>query len=228
MADKVSIVILNYNGWQMTHNLLFDLYKHCASIDEVLVVNNGCTEEESFTGLQWWMDKPMLPVRELRIDKNVGFLLAANAGMREATGDIIILISNDVRIRGDIVLRIRHLIKEHAKTMIGGRFLGFDTGWNNFDGTIVPYLEGWLLAGSRDMWGELNYFDERYAPNDFEDIDISCTARGLGYILIALPEDIAQHLSGQTLQYNPEREELTKINREKFIEKWITKSSKKG
>lgn len=221
MADKVSIVILNYNGWQMTHNLLFDLYKHCASIDEVLVVNNGCTEAESFTGLQWWMDKPMLPVRELRIDKNVGFLLAANAGMREATGDIIILISNDVRIRGDIVLRIRYQLKNLYKCLIGGKFLSFDTGWNTFDGVTFPYAEGWILATWADNWEELGYFDERYAPNDFEDVDLSTTAQRLGYVIVPLPEDIAQHISGQTLQYNPEREELTKRNREKFREKWL-------
>lgn len=221
MADKVSIVILNYNGWQMTHNLLFDLYKHCASIDEVLVVNNGCTEAESFTGLQWWMDKPMLPVRELRIDKNVGFLLAANAGMREATGDIIILISNDVRIRGDIVLRIRSILKDQPDILIGGKYYDWDTGWNTFDGKIYAYLEGWLLATYKDTWIELGYFDERYAPNDYEDIDLSTTALSKKIYLEALPHDIAQHLSGQTLQYNSEREELTKRNRELFRDKWI-------
>lgn len=205
----------------MTHSLLFDLYKNCAGIDEVIVVNNGCTEPESFTGLQWWRETQMLPVRELRIEENIGFLLGANEGLKEATGDIIILLSNDVKVMGDIVLRIRHIINDASDTLIGGRLLSFDTGWNTFDGETFPYLEGWLLAAHREAWMELGYFDERYAPNDFEDVDISTKADKLNYELVPLPDDITLHLSGQTLQYNSVREEQTKKNREKFKEKWL-------
>lgn len=226
MNDKVSIVIPNYNRWDLCHTLLFDLYKHCAFIDEIIVVNDGCTQAESFAGLQWWRETQILPVRELRIEENVGFLLASNMGMKDATGDIIVLISNDVRVMGDIVVRIRHIIKNTSEVLIGGRVLNWDTGWNTFDGELYEYVEGWLLAAHKDGWKKLNYFDERYAPNDFEDIDISTNAISSGYKLVSLPEDLTFHLPGQTLQYTPKREVVTKINREKFREKWITQSSK--
>ena len=220
MDDKVSIVIPNYNRWDLTHILLFGLYQRCASIDEIIVVNDGCTQEESFSGLDWWKSTELLPVRELRLKKNVGFLKASNAGMKQATGDIIILISNDVIVRGDIVLRIRHIL-EDKKAFVGGRLLDWNTGWNEFDGRIFPYLEGWLLAASTLSWEELDYFDGRYAPHDYEDVDISTNAISKGYQLVALPEDLTFHQSASTIGYNPEREELTKQNREKFREKWL-------
>jgi len=219
--DKVSIVILNYNRWDLTHQLLFSIYQTCTAPDEVVVVNNGCTQEESFTGLQWWRETQMLPVRELRIENNIGFLRAANEGMKESTGDIIILISNDVIVKSDIVLRIQHQLKTTYKSLIGGRVLDYSTGWNDFDGIIFPYVEGYLLATWKDNWKELGYFDELYVPNDFEDVDLSTTAKSLEYILVGLPDDAAQHLSGQTLGYNLEREARTKINREKFKNKWL-------
>lgn len=217
MNDKVSIVIPNFNRWDLCHSLLFDLYQKCASIDEVIVVNDGCTQVESFTGLQWWRESQMLPVRELRLEENVGFLLASNAGMQEATGDIIILISNDVKVMGDIVLRIRHFLHDHPKALVGGRLLGFDTGWNNFDGHIFPYLEGWLLAACSDVWKSVGYFDEQFAPHDYEDIDLSVKVGRL----LALPEDLTIHHGAQTIGYNPQREEQTQKNREKFRKKWI-------
>jgi len=223
--NKVSIVILNYDGWAMTHNLLFDIYKNCSVqfIHEVLVVNNGCTEPESFTGLEWWIGTGMLPIRELRIEKNVGFLLGANAGLKDATGDIIVLLSNDVRIYGDVVALVVAGATIDEKILIGGKFYPTSTGWNDFDGRVYPYAEGWLLASTKKNWEELDYFDERYAPNDYEDVDLSTKAFSLGFAVAQITPDggqILEHLSGRTLMYNADREELTKKNREKFREKW--------
>lgn len=219
--DKVSIVILNYDRWELVHSLLFDIYQHCTLPDEVLVVNNGCTQEESFTGLKWWMRQEHLPVRELRIEENIGFLLGANEGLKEATGDIIILISNDVRVMGDIVLRIQHILKDNTDALVGGRLLDWDTGWNTFNGRIFPYIEGWLLATTSDMWKTVNYFDEQFAPNDMEDVDLSSKVIEWGGDLIALPEDITSHQSASTIGYNSEREKITNRNREKFKNKWL-------
>lgn len=219
--NKVSIVILNYDRWDLTHQLLFSIYQTCTTPDEILVVNNGCTQEENFTGLEWWRQNQMLPVRELRIEDNIGFLLAANEGLKEATGDILVLISNDVIVKADIVLRIVSILENSPDTLVGGKYYDWDTGWNTFDKKIFPYLEGWLLATYKSNWKLLGYFDERFAPNDYEDIDISTTALSKKIYLEALPHDIAIHFSGQTLGYNPKREELTIRNREKFIDKWL-------
>ena len=78
----------------------------------------------------------MLPVKELRLENNMGFLLASNAGMKSATGDIIALISNDVRVKDDIIIRIILQINTTYNSFIGGRLLDFSTGWNNFGDKI--------------------------------------------------------------------------------------------
>src|SRR5512147_500306 len=103
--NKVSIVILNYNGWAMCHQLLMDIYLKCSKelIQEVIVVNNGCTQDESFTGLSWWINQKMLPVRELRLEENLHFIGGFNAGLKEAKGEIVVALSNDVRIHEDLV-----------------------------------------------------------------------------------------------------------------------------
>ncbi len=215
---NVSVVIPQYNGWSMTHSLLYDLYNWCHGITEVLLVDNGSTEKD---GRDWWLlENKMLPLRVLSLKENIGFLRAANVGMREATGNIVILISNDVEIREDIVTTIKkHL--EKPLTMVGGRLLSGDTGWNVFDNKVYPYLEGWLLACWKPDWKSFGGFDERFSPNDYEDVDLSTTAISKGFTLVGLDSPEIAHKGASTIGYSPTREALTKINREKFRAKWL-------
>ncbi|MEK6882660.1 MAG: hypothetical protein AABY22_23765, partial [Nanoarchaeota archaeon] len=74
---------------------------------------------------------------------------------------------------------------------------------------------------TRNAWDELFYFDEQFAPSDMEDIDLSTKAYALGYDLVALPSDMTHHIGGQSIGFNPEREKITLINKEKFKNKWI-------
>lgn len=214
---KVSVVIPQFNGWNLTHSLLFDLYNFCRGIDEVLLVDNGSTEKD---GRDWWLGNNMLPLRVLRLDGNIGFLKAANYGMQKAKGDILILISNDVSIKVNILPFICDKVKVHH-SIVGGRYLDWDTGWNAFDGVVYPYLEGWLLACHKQDWMELGGFDERFSPNDYEDIDFSTQAVSQGFALVGLDSPKVTHLGAQSIKYGPEREALTKTNREKFREKWL-------
>lgn len=226
---SVSIVIPNYNRFDLVHQTLFDIYKNTALqlIKEVIVVNNGCTQEESFTGLEWWKSNGMLPVRELRLTENVHFLRGSNIGMQDAQGDIIALLSNDVRVFKDFVNLVVGMIDNDPKILAGGRYLNWDTGWNCINGKVYPYIEGWLLCATKSAWEEFGYFDERYVPCDFEDVDLSTTAIKNGYSLISMPDSYFQHLGGQSIGFNPEREEITKSNKIKFEEKWSTANSKK-
>jgi GT2 family glycosyltransferase len=156
------------------------------------------------------------------MNKNVGFLKASNAGLKKADGDVVCLISNDVRIYKDIVHGIFDKVSGwHSPVLVGGRLLDFDTGWNEFDGKIFNYLEGWLLATTKDAWSELFYFDEQFIPSDMEDVDISTKALSLGYELISLPAEMTHHIGGQSIGFNPEREAITIRNKEKFRNKWM-------
>lgn len=214
-----SIVIPFFNHWEMTHQLLYDIYTQMRDVDEVVVVDNGSTEA---TGLDWWEGNGLLPLSVIHVSENEGFLRAANRGMRHAHGEVLILISNDVRIYQPVLPMIRTTLALHPKTVMGGVLYEHDTGWNTFAGRIYPYVEGWFLAVSRDIWKAAAGFDERYAPNDYEDVDFSTYAREkLGCKLMALPLGSVVHMGSQTIGYTDERRYLTEQNMEKFREKWV-------
>jgi GT2 family glycosyltransferase len=220
---KVSVVIPVHDHWNLTHSLLYDLYNHCRSdIDEVVVVNDASKQVEHYTGMEWWAQGKMLPIHELELETDLGFLRASNQGIKHAKGDIIILISNDVKIQENIIKKIVDALKQH-NVLVGARLLSGDTGWNTFGKKTFPYLEGWLLAAMASDWDILGGFDERFAPCDFEDIDLSTTAIDKGYTLVSLEGAKVYHLGGKTIGFSPEREKITRANQEKFRTKWIKK-----
>ena len=214
---SVSVVIPCFNKWHLTHQLLFDLYKNCSLIEEVIVVDNGSAEKEVKDGLAWWTTTHMLPIETITLKENVGFLRAANIGLKAAVEDVVCLVSNDVRVKGDI---ISFLHTSSRSAIWGGRLLDWDTGWNTFNGKTFPYLEGWILAVDNRAWKELDYFDELFAPNDMEDVDFSTKARDSDFILGVFPDGYVEHIGAQTIGYGIERENITIKNKKKFEEKW--------
>ena len=225
----ISVVMPFFNRYDLLHQRLNDLFCFLPQSAEIVVVNDASTETDSKRILKWWSDE-VFPnynrvLRYVKNPENLGFGRSMNTGVAHARGEIIVLLSTDVIIRGNFTNQIEQLIRLDPKILIGGRVIYFDTGWNtfNFDGkpTTIPYCEGWLLACTKDAWKDIGGFDDRYAPYDYEDIDISLTATTKGYKLVGLNNSQLEHLSGQTIMtVNPDRMVVTERNRIRFYDKW--------
>ncbi len=68
---------------------------------------------------------------------------------------------------------------------------------------------------------DIGYFDEDFAPMDYEDMDISTTALKKGYRLEPLNNPSIVHAGAGTYGYTEERRKQTERNREVFRNKWI-------
>jgi GT2 family glycosyltransferase len=221
---KTSVVIPAFNNYALLHQLLYDIHNTKGNGEfEVIVVNDKSTESGFRGGLLWWKNNVSLNLNVINNESNLGFLYTANKGLKVASGDIIILISTDVRIYKGFFEEIDEKLKDYPKTLISGKVYTETTGWNKFGDKIFPYAEGFVLATTKEGWEELGYFDTRYAPNDFEDVDISTTALEKGYELWSLSPEVVIHLGGKTIGYGEDRQKGTRINQQKFREKWVTK-----
>lgn len=216
-----SIVIPTYNHYELLHQRLYEIYQKCAPVLEVIVVDDASTDKDYYDGLSWWMETQMLPLRHLQMKQNGGFILASNAGLKRAQGDIVCLLSNDVKVGSDIVTNISAMLNVNNKALVGGILIDWDSGWNRFGNRIYPYLEGWLLATTRDGWKDLGYLDEDLVPNDFEDVSLSTKALEMDYTLVPLNDNRIVHIGGQSIGYNSNRETITRINQEKFRQKYV-------
>lgn len=216
-----SIVIPVYNNWQLTHQLLLDLYKVIPPDVEIVVADDCSTQWETRSGLEWWGSRMLEGrLKVVRPEKNVGFLLNANNGVKNSEGEIVILLNNDVRVNENFIPKVEEVLKtDEVPVLAGGTLWNRETGWNRFGDVIFPYLGGWFLAFRRTDWDRFGGFDARFIPYDFEDVDISTTYLKSGGRLVALDVNI-QHISGQSIHNSPERQLQTKINQKKFQDKW--------
>lgn len=216
---KVSFVIPIYNHFSLVNQLLVDINANTKP-DEIIIVDDFSNDTETLDGIAWWAHN-YDNIKVLRPIENLGFLKAANYGVSQATGDAVCLISSDVRVEDDLAKLVRELLSADSRLLIGGILYSHDTGWNTFDSKTFPYLEGWLICCLKSAWQDIGGFDEQYAPNDFEDVDISTTAYQKGYTLVQLANPKIRHLGAQTIGYGDERQALTVRNREKFRTKWL-------
>jgi GT2 family glycosyltransferase len=214
-----SIVVPIYKNHHLIHDLLVDLAEHeSRRIGEIVIVNDNSQDEKVDEELRLWRDG-ILSVKVMENEKNLGFTLSSNIGLKEAEYEDVFLISSDVRINGKFM---EHAVPQmNDKSLVGHKLLSGNTGWNSFDGRVFPYLVGYFLAAKKSVWEQLGYFDENYAPNDFEDVDLSTKAVSLGFQLTPLNNPVIKHLGAQSIGYSPERETVTRKNREYFKEKWI-------
>lgn len=216
----VSIVIPTYKNYHLTHSLLLNIYKLLPKDCEIILVDDCSKMEEVSAGLIWWRGLFGDRFRVFENEVNCGFLRTANFGVSRASNDVVMLVSNDVSILDkDIVSKVEKAL-EHPNMLVGAKLYTNDTGWNTFNGIVFPYLEGWFLAFRKEEWMSFGGFDLRYAPYDFEDVDISTTYRLSGGDLVEIDSNMV-HLGAQTIKYSPEREAQTKTNQKKFEDKWI-------
>jgi len=75
------------------------------------------------------------------------------------------------------------------------RCIGFDFSTAH----DVEQPAGAFLMIRRDVWQELNGFDERFYPLWFEDVDFCWRARERGYRMCYTPDAVAKHTGGHSL-----------------------------
>ena len=172
-TKKLSVVIPFFNNWALTHARLMEIWRH-VYVHEVILVNDASTEPRIDSQVAWWQKETDLPLVYIKNKENLGFGKSMNKGIWAATGEVVVLLSNDVVITGDFSLDLyRKLTKG---TLIGNTLYDFPTGWNVFsmpDGSrLFPYLGGDFLAAYKHdfiVWGG---FDELYGKFDYEDVDL--------------------------------------------------------
>jgi GT2 family glycosyltransferase len=89
-GTKVSIVILTHNRAQLLNGLLTSLLKFDYKPLEIIVVDNASED-----GTVSIVKKHLHEIKHIRLPKNIG-ASARNLGMKEAGGDIIVCLDDDI------------------------------------------------------------------------------------------------------------------------------------
>jgi glycosyltransferase involved in cell wall biosynthesis len=131
---------------------------------------------------------------------------ARNQGARYAQGDLLLFIDSDCIAASDL---IEQTVNQHIKgTMVASGGVAFETHsyWNLCDNLValtpflafqpasnLPYLPSLNLSIRRELFWEVDGFDERFPGAAGEDTDLSFKLRKRGYQLDFIPHAQVLH-----------------------------------
>ncbi|OGD83511.1 hypothetical protein A2165_02755 [Candidatus Curtissbacteria bacterium RBG_13_40_7] len=207
MEKKISVVIPNYNGSQLLKKNLGAVIQNCPGC-QIIVVDDASTDDSVD-----FVQNNYKPVKLIRLLKNRGFAFAANAGVKNAGGDYILLLNSDVSPRANFLEPVLTHFKDNELFAVGladysheGKFIivrgrgggAFKKGFlKHF---MLPAKSGktlWVSGGSglfdKKKYLELGGFDTNFAPFYWEDIDLSFRAWQMGYMCMFEPKSKVDH-----------------------------------
>lgn len=247
---KVSIIIPFYNEEIYTWNCLLFLNKYLTNeiTFEILLIDDNSTEKNDFSSIKG--------IAIYRNTENLGFLKSINKGIRLAKGEYIYILNNDTEVQENFLKEL-FFVFENFKNVgaVGSKLINPDRSLQEAGSVFmkdfnvrqivkkkepyypevnyivkVDYCSGCsLLFKKLDEKGNLNLFDEQFAPAYFEETDFCFNLKyNQNKEIYYAPFSEVVHYNGRT--YNPLKNtdvtqsnkivELLKTNSEKFKIKW--------
>lgn len=183
----VSIVVPTFNHVELLQKCLDSIARYTdLSSCEIIVVANGCTDRT----VEFLKTLPA-PFRHVVYEKPLGYTAAANVGIREAKGDYVLLLNNDVVLLPQTpnawIEILLEPFRKDPKTGISGpvKF------WWNCGYTVRRAIAFWCAMIPRSLFSKLGVLDEIFSPGMGEDGDFSIRAELAGYSLVQVPVDSA-------------------------------------
>ena len=213
---SVTVAILNYNG--LEH--LAGCFSSLAQIDypserlEVMLLDNASTDDSVA-----YVKGSYPQVRIVVSRENLGFAGGNNLAAREATGQYIVFLNNDMRAEAQFV---HHLVKavQSAPDVVcaGAKILNWDGSRLDFAGSAADfaghayqfglgkpliqdtytemrptlYACGGAMIVDRDVFRYVGGFDENHFIY-YEDLDFGWRLWVLGYKVVFAPDAIVNH-----------------------------------
>lgn len=218
----VSIIVLNWNGKKWLAKCLPTLQKIKYKPLEIIVVNNGSTDDSSM-----FLKEKFKDIKVIELKKNVGYAGANNIGVKQAKGKYVLLMNNDTTgtsgfvktlvdameqdsTLGIVQPQIRSMIYPKLLDSVGS-FFTF-TGFLYHFGYMKPYLQkkynksifAYSIKGAcfmirRDDYIRLGGFDEDFVCY-VEETDLCHRVWLAGKKVMYLPTSFMYHWGGGDMQ----------------------------
>ena len=226
--EKVSIVILNYNGKNYLEQFLPKVIA-CSEGHEIIVADNPSTDDSVA-----FMKSNYSDIRLIELSSNTGFAGGYNAALKQVESEYYILLNSDIEVTENWVSPLLALMEsdtsiggvqpkvlsyhqkntfEHAGAAGGfidrnyfpfcrGRLLGtVEQDLGQYDSPMeVFWASGAALMIRSSVYHQVGGLDERFFAH-MEEIDLCWRAKQLGHRFMVQPKSTIYHVGGGTLSY---------------------------
>jgi GT2 family glycosyltransferase len=218
VVPRVLVIVLNWNGCDDTLSCLSSLEKLDYPNHEVVVVDNGSTDDSEVRIREAYPDIVLL-----QTGRNLGFAGGNNVGIRYALGqgaDYIWLLNNDtvvapdaLRTMVDVAMgdsdvgavgsELYYMNEQDKIQAYGGGWVSLWSGRSRHYTARVPpdelrYITGASLLLGHDILDQVGLLDERFFMY-WEDADYAFRIREAGWKLAVAPECRVWHKESASL-----------------------------
>lgn len=243
--ELVSIIILCCNEVEVTRLCLQSLSQHTRQPFELILVDNGSTDETPGFLEQVRTHPGPGRVEIIRNETNVGFPAGCNQGLARSRGHYVVFLNNDTVVTaGWLDGLIARLIPDWPSVGLVGAVSNYTaapqqvatdyadlSGLESFaarhrtrfagQALEVERLKGFCLLARRDVLDQIGGFDERFGLGFFDDDDLSVRARLAGFKLLVALDVFIHHFGSRTFrQLGVDCQKQLAANFEQFREKW--------
>ena len=218
---SVSLIVLNWNGQPYLHGCITSLLRQNYPEVEFIVVDNGSTD-----GSVAYVRGTFPGVEVIETGRNLGFSGGMNVGIAVASGDIVILLNNDIIVEADWLIRLVECMQSDQRIGIAGSKIFFADGktlqhaggyltyplglpqhhgyreedCGAYDTAMdADYVTGAALAIRRSLIDAIGALDPGFFPIYYEDVDFCYRAREAGWRVVYAPESRLIHLESATM-----------------------------
>jgi len=240
MKNKLSIIIVNYNGKDLLAEGLPTILEAAIFsnvIYEIIVVDNASRDDSSAFLKNKYPDVILLP-RKIN-----DYWFSVNEGIKKSSYEHLLLLNNDIKLeRCCIEYLLAHFDKDDETTFAvvpkemswdGALPLKGAQGIEIKNGSFSPSIESiypdnpiiTFNAGNamyaRDKLLKLDLFDPVFYPFCYEDVDVSYRAWKAGFKIIYEPKAIIYHKSRATInKYVTQDDQAKYIFKNSFLFVW--------
>jgi O-antigen biosynthesis protein len=208
---STSLVIPTWNGAAFIGPCLHSLRAYTALPVEVIVVDNGSQD-----GTVEFV-RAHAHVHLITNASNLGFAHAVNQGLHAATGQVLLLLNQDIVAQPNWLEPILQRLQQEPNVGIVGSKLLYPDGrvqhagghllmpsWEGVHYTddnpanAIDFVTGAAFAIRRTCWQAIGNFDENFYPAYFEDVDYCLRARAGGWRVVYEPRSVLTHHESQS------------------------------
>ncbi|WP_231038485.1 glycosyltransferase [Pectinatus haikarae] len=233
----VSIVIFVDNQWEYTYNCIKKIIENTIEVDYEIIIADNCSMDKTKQ-----IDKYVKNVIVSRSNEKKGFSCVCNKAVEKAKGQYIQILSQRTSVQKNWLVQLIKLAGRDFHVGIIGPKMIYPTGKVEAAGGIVwkdgsllkygnlgdrerseynyvkesDYISFTALLMKKDLWIQLNGFDEQYKLDEYSSADLAFEARKKGFKVVYQPlSEVIRFDLNNVLNDNME-----KISRQKFFRKW--------